>query len=560
MASAEFQIDPELLQYATQEELDEIQKALEVEEAQSSPLALAIYASEAEAYPHIKYLDTVLMAMFEHRLYKSGVGPVGVKVGRRKWVHPQTGEKTLTQVSIKCPPRHGKSFLVSHHLPAWFLMHFPKQRVILATYEADFAAEWGEKVRNLIEEHPEFGLEVDKEARAKANWRLKGNSGSGGMTTAGAGGPITGKGAGLLVLDDPIKNAEEAMSAVDRDNKDHWYQSVFRTRGNNKGDVVHFKVMMGTPWHEDGLDGRVLAREGEDWFEVVLPALAFETTNEDGVSVDPDTGVVDPLGRLPGEPLCADLASKEELLSIEKGGKQWFAAMYQCKPNIQGGGIYRRDAFRRYRKIDGSYELHMEDEIRHIPENEIRSRFGIADVAATQKTRADYTAVGIFAVTRGNQLILEHMYRRKLESPDHESFVREIYVKHKLKFIGVEDQTYGKSLIQHLIRGGGCVVRKLKADTDKVSRAIPTGDVVTNGQVFIPMNADWVEDFLDELVKFPNAAHDDQVDVFSYAIREWEKIPKWRDTLIQDNSMQARVNRKLDSLGNKKHHRHVDLS
>lgn len=554
-----FTLDPELLKYATPDELAQIERALEIENAASSPLALAVYASDAEEYAHIAYINMILMAMFEHRLYKSGVGPVGVKVAPRKWVHPVTGEKALTQVAIKCPPRHGKSFLVSHHLPAWFLIHYPKQRVILASYEADFAAEWGEKVRNLIEEHPEFGLEVDKEARAKANWRLKGTSGAGGMTTAGAGGPITGKGGGLLIIDDPIKNAEEAMSAVDRENKDHWYQSVFRTRGNNKGDIIHYKVMMFTPWHEDDLGGRVLAREGEDWYELVLPALAYETTDENGISIDPDNGTPDALGRHPGEALCPDLATAEEHLAQEAGGKQWFAAMYQCKPNIQGGGIFRRDAFRRYRKIDGSYELHMENEIRHVPESEIMFRYGIADMAATQKTRADYSAVGVFAVTRNQQLILEQVYRRKLESPDHESFVREIYVKHKLRFLGVEDQTYGKSLIQHLIRGGHIVVRKLKADTDKVSRAIPVGDVVNNGQVFIPMDAEWVEAFLDEMVKFPNAAHDDQVDMFSYGVREWEKVPAYRDTLFPDTSMEARVRRRIDEMGKKKHRRHIDL-
>lgn len=552
-------LDPALLQYATADEIAELDKLLSVEEARQSPLSLACYTSEAERYPHTEYINACLVALVEHRLYKSGIGPVAIQVAKRKWVHPDTGEKALTKLMILCPPRHGKSFIVSHHFPAWWLMHFPNLPIILASYEADFAAEWGAKVRDLIEEHPELGLKIKKDQRSKDNWRLEGHTG--GMFTAGSGGPVTGKGAGLLVLDDPIKNAEEAMSQAHRDNSDNWYQSTFRTRGNRKGNQGYFTVAMYTPWHEDDLGGRLRAREGDDWFIVTLPSLAYDTTDEEGFSVDPDTLQRDALNRHPGEALCPDLATEEELQELETSGKQWFTAMYQCKPNIEGGGIFRRSAFRRFRKIDGVYSLHGENEIRHVPESEIVRRYGIADMAATTKTRADYSAIGVFAITRRQEVILEKVYRRKLESPDHESFVRDIYRRHSLSFVGIEDQTYGKSLIQHLIRKGGVVVRKLKADTDKTSRAVTYGPLVDNGQVYIPFDEEWVEPFLDELVKFPNAAHDDQVDMFTYGLREWEKIPTWADKLHPDTSLEARARKHMDDFLNpkKRHYKHVDL-
>lgn len=544
-------IDPELLKFATDEDLEELEYELKLQEALRSPLDFAVYVSGAERYPHLVYLNDLLVAMFKHRLYKSGIGPVAVMVSPRKWVHPVTGEKCLTQIAISMPPRHGKSFLVSEHMPAWWSICNPEQPVILTSYEADFAAGWGEKARNHIEEHPEFEVFVDKEARSKSNWRLKGHRG--GMATAGTGGPITGKGAGLLGMDDPIKNAEEALSAVERETADGWYQSTWRTRGNNKGNTGHFKFMMYTRWHEDDIGGRVLSREGDDWYVVNLPALAWDATDEDGISIDPETGERDPLGRRPGEALCPDLATAEELRQLQEGGRQWFSAMYQGKPNIQGGGIFSREGFRFYKKNDSNYELTDEHGASvHVPESEVMVRYAVCDTAATDKTRSDYTSVGVYVVTRDHKLIVEAMYRKKLEAPDHEEFVREIYKRHKCRFLGVEDQTYGKSLIQHLIRGGGIVVRKLKADRDKVSRAIPAGMNVANGLVYVPRDAEWVEAFIDELCKFPNAKHDDQVDNFAYAIYIWERVPKYRPPKMVDNSMQARLDRHLAQQDKKK--------
>lgn len=552
-------IDPALLAYATDEDLAELERELELEQALKSPLDFAVYVSGAEKYPHLVYLNNLIMAMLDYRLYKSGIGPKAVSAGLRKWVHPETGEKCLTNIAISMPPRHGKSYFMSEHFPAWWAITHPELPFILTSYEADFAASWGEKARDHVEEHPEFDIFVNKDARSKAAWRLKNHRFA--MYCAGTGGPITGKGAGIIGIDDPVKNSEEALSAVEREKADAWYQTTFRTRGNNKGKTGHFKWYMGTRWHEDDLGGRVLSREGDDWYIVNLPALAWDTTDEDGYSIDPETFERDPLGRRPGEALCPDLMTAEELLSIRAGGALWFAAMYQGKPNIVGGGLFIRENFLYYRKVGKTYELTDRDgTITYVPERDIVVRYAVADTATTDKTRSDYTVVTVFAITKDRRLLIDSVHRKKLESPDHEDFVRRICKQFLTRFLAVEDQTYGKALIQHLIRKGGIIVRKLKSDGDKISRAIPATIMMDNGQLYVPQGAEWLETFIDECCKFPNATHDDQVDTLSYGVRVWERYPRYKLKAQEDNSMEGKFARHRELLlRKKKAKRQVDM-
>lgn len=135
------------------------------------------------------------------------------------------------------PPRHGKSETVSRYLPAWYLGRFPDRRVMLASYEAHFAATWGRKARELLEQvGPEvFGVSVSERSAAASAWDIAGRRG--GMVTAGVGGPLTGKGAHLLVIDDPVKNAEEAQSELLREKAFGWWRSTARTRLERGGAV-----------------------------------------------------------------------------------------------------------------------------------------------------------------------------------------------------------------------------------------------------------------------------------------------------------------------------------
>ncbi len=151
------------------------------------------------------------------------------------------------------PPQHGKSELCSHYLPVWYLGNYPERWVILTSYEADFAAQWGRKTRTLLLQQAQLlGLRISRQSSAANRWDLAGHDG--GMMTAGVGGPITGKGAHLLIIDDPVKNDEEARSPTFRQKQWQWWLSVASTRMRPGG----LFVVIQTRWHRDDLTGRIL--------------------------------------------------------------------------------------------------------------------------------------------------------------------------------------------------------------------------------------------------------------------------------------------------------------
>src|SRR5690348_3861723 len=194
----------------------------------------------------------------------------------------------IRRLMVFMPPRHGKSELVSHYFPAWYLGTRPNRRVILTSYEADFAATWGRKVRDVLAEFGPtlYGVRVRDDSSAANRWDLAEHTG--GMVTAGVGGPITGRGADVLIIDDPVKNADDALSATMRERVWEWWRSTAYTRLEPSGAAV----LVMTRWHEDDLAGRLLGemeQGGEHWEVLRLPAIAEE---ED-----------DALGRHPGEAL-----------------------------------------------------------------------------------------------------------------------------------------------------------------------------------------------------------------------------------------------------------------
>ncbi len=191
---------------------------------------------------------------------------------------------------VEEPVRHGKTELCSRYTPAWYTIRY-QQPVLLSSYEADFAATHGRRVRDLVGEFgPAFDVFVDDTSRAAHRWELRG--GAGGMNTAGAGGPITGKGGMLLIIDDPIKNSEEANSPTVRQHLWEWWNSVFLTRRNKEGKGVANVIVIMSRWHEDEMIARILEHEAESNMRIErlrLPALAED---DDPLRSGPGAGVV----------------------------------------------------------------------------------------------------------------------------------------------------------------------------------------------------------------------------------------------------------------------------
>ena len=215
------------------------------------------------------------------------------------------------------PPRHGKSMLTSQYFPAWYIGTYPDRRVIFTSYEADFAMSWGRKARDVIERQGQaFGIKVRGDSSAAIRWDVDGHTG--GMVTAGVGGPITGKGADLLIIDDPVKNDEEARSPRQREKIFEWFRSTAYTRLEPNGAIV----LIMTRWHQEDLAGRLLEQKEEQWDLLNLSALAHEN---------------DPLGRKPGEALWPARFSVEKLQAIRKTiGPYWWSCLYDQKPGREG--------------------------------------------------------------------------------------------------------------------------------------------------------------------------------------------------------------------------------
>jgi predicted phage terminase large subunit-like protein len=407
------------------------------------------------------------------------------------------------RIAISVPPRHGKSELVSRYFPAWYVGSYPDRRVILAGYEADFAAGWGGKARDLLEMHADvFGVRVRADSAARHRWEIAGHDG--GMLTAGVGGPLTGRGADVLIIDDPIKNAEEAHSQTYRDRAWDWYRSVAYTRLEPNASVI----IIATRWHEDDLIGRLLAAELDAWRVLSLPALAEED---------------DPLGRLPGDPLWPARYPAEALDGTRRVvGAYWWSAQYQQRPSPAGGGVFKREWFRTFEETASAYRLNG----RLISKARCR-RFCTVDLAVSTATSADYTVIATWAVTPTKDLLLLDLDRRRMEAPDIVPALKAAHARSRPMFLGVERSGFQLSIVQEA-RRAGLPIRELKPDADKLSRAIPAAARMEGGQVAWREGAAWQAELEGELLGFPNARHDDIVDVLAYAVSQLTRLHSGR--------------------------------
>ena len=412
----------------------------------------------------------------------------------------QIADGKINRLMVTMPPRHGKSELISKYFPAWYLGHKPNNKIILSSYESDFAATWGAKARDILSEYgPElFDVSVSKESGARNRWDITDHSG--GMSTAGVGGPITGKGANIFIIDDPIKNNEDAKSKVKRDKIFDWYNSTAYTRLEPSGAMI----IIQTRWHEDDLSGRLIQHMesgGEVWDRLDLPAVAEKN---------------DILGRLPGDALFPERYDITELDRIKSTlGSYWWFALYQQSPHPDGGNIFKRSWFRYYHDDNENYIIHTPEGNKVISKSSCRT-IQTCDPAATEKESSDYFVLGTWAVSPANDLILLNIFREKAETTKHAQIMQTQFERWNPEFQGVENRTYGLNIIQTCVKAG-LPIKPLMADTDKVSRARPVAARYETGSVYHPLNSQWLADYENELVAFPNGAHDDQADVTAYA-------------------------------------------
>lgn len=428
----------------------------------------------------------------------------------------------IKRLMVFMPPRHGKSQAISEYFTAWYLGTFPDRRVILTSYEADFAAQWGRRARNLLEATGTAlfaeAVDIAGDSSSASRWDVKGHRG--GMMTAGVGGPITGKGAHLLIIDDPVKNHAEANSKTYRESAWDWYQSTAYTRLEPGGAII----LIMTRWHEDDLGGRLLDATktgGDQWTVVNLPAIAEEH---------------DQMGRPVGTPLCPEWFDHTALEQIKTAvGPYVWSALYQQSPKSPEGALFKRQFFHYFEAVGGSYILHHPDGDRTFDPSSC-TVIQTCDPAGSTKTSADYFALGTWAVTPRADLLLLDVIRTRLEGPDQPALFTDARSRWSPSLQGVEPKNMGLTLYQSLLRLG-LPIHELKADGDKFTRALPIAARYANNTVYHRQGAAWLEDYEDELIDFPHGANDDQVDVAAYAAIMLEEMlnPPPTETLVYDD-------------------------
>ena len=408
----------------------------------------------------------------------------------------------VRRLIVTMPPRHGKSMSVTEAFPSWAVGRCPDTRVIEVSYGDKLARRFGRANLRKVEEHgPElFGIRPAPDSASALSWDVEGRAG--GMVSAGIGGAITGQGADLLIVDDPIKDRKEAMSKAWRDTVWGEWQSTLYPRLHPGGRVV---VIM-TRWHEDDLVGRLLSEDGAgEWTVLSLPAIAEE-------------GRADPLGREPGAALWPEHGFDEawaERTKADIGSAAW-ASLYQGRPTAQAGGLFRASSFRRFRDAGGAWILMDGDGERAIDRASCVV-FQTCDVAGSRKASADFFVLATFALAPGGELLLLDVLRERLEGPDQPALMRRKWAEWRPALVGVESANMGLGLYQQLVRDG-LPVLELRPETDKWTRALPAAARYEAGAVWHREGAPWLPELEDELLSFPNGAHDDQVDAISYAV------------------------------------------
>jgi predicted phage terminase large subunit-like protein len=438
-------------------------------------------------------VSQITLTEFKHTLYKRYIHTD----------HLQALDEHLTQVTryvetggaegighliIEMPPRHGKTISTSRLYPIWHLGRNPEHRLMLVSYGQKLADKNSRAARNMIKSplysavYPNVRLAPD--SQDVSSWNLDGYEG--GADAIGIDAGATGKGAHLLIIDDPIKNRAEAESETYREKVWDGYADDLYSRLEPGGAVI---IMM-TRWHMDDLIGRLLINEPEKWTRLRLPAIAEKD---------------DPLGRAEGAVLWAARYPLSRLEEIKRTqGEYSFSALYQQKPIPSEGGLFKRAKFN---LIDNE-------------PSDIIERVRFWDLALSSKTSADYTVGVQFGKTRSGRIVILDVERFQRDWDDVEPSVAKICLKDGQRIrVGIEDVYFHTQAIKKLLKRSELhhhSIRGYKPDTDKFTRALPFAARAGEGLVDV-LKRSWTEGYLDELCSFPLGANNDQVDASSGA-------------------------------------------
>ena len=390
----------------------------------------------------------------------------------------------VRRLIVSMPPRHGKSLTTTKRFPAWFLGRNPDKRCIIAAHTASLAESFSRVARNELAEHGPrvFDVGIAGDSSSVQSWAIDRHRG--GLVAAGVGGALTGQGADLLVIDDPVKDYEAAFSETQREAVWEWYRTVARTRVHPGGAIV----LVMTRWHQDDLAGRLLAeaaKGAERWEQVVMP-------------------MVDDANHI----LWADRFPRAEVDSIRTtvGSYAW-GALYQQRPTSPAGDIVKRDWWKYY-SLDPREMAESCDELLQSWDCTFKDTDG-----------SDYVVGQVWGRKGARKYLLDQV-RDRMSFTATCAAMRAMTAKWPQATLKlVEDKANGPAVIESLEQEVAGIVA-VDPQGGKEARARAVSPQVEAGNVWLPdpKNAPWVQDYVEEWSGFPRGKHDDQVDSTTQAL------------------------------------------
>lgn len=406
----------------------------------------------------------------------------------------------IRRLIINLPPRHGKTELASKKFVAWFVGRHPELSVIFGTYNEKFSQDIGRAVRDVIQSppyaqvFPQAVLKTD----SQASDRLELTAG-GILAFVGRGGTTTGRGGDLLVIDDPIKDRQEADSPTIRDSLWLWFTQVIASRLMDETGRI---MLIQTRWHQDDLIGRLTdphnsyydPDEAREWHIIDLPALAFD----DGK---------DPLRRETGDPLWPGRFGKTYLESLQRRDHRGFSALYQGRPSPAGGTFFSVDWLHTYRPNDLPTDLRC---------------YAASDHAVGLKQGNDKTCLLVIGVDKDDTIwVLPDMIWRNMNAEQTTEAMLRMMKAHRPVFWWAErghiSRSLGPFLRKRMLETHTyCSLIEVQPIADKQTRAQSIQGRMSMGKLRFPERAPWWPAARDQLLKFPFDAHDDFVDALAY--------------------------------------------
>lgn len=382
------------------------------------------------------------------------------------------------RIVITAPPRHSKSMLCAEFFPAWALGRNSARQIIYATYGGDLSTTFGRRVKAQLGSDlfrkifPACQIAQDSHSSSHIETLQRGV-----YTATSVGGAMVGKGADIFIMDDPFKSREEAESKNHRDKVWEWWESGVESRLQPGGSML----VIATRWHEDDLTGRLLARAGDSWEHLYLPAIG-----DDGEPLWPSFW-----------PLEAMLAIKGRISSYE------WESLYQGRPSSRAGHVLQVEHLKRYH---------------HLPATGRIGRVQTVDAAIKTSEKNDYSVIETWDKYPDGYYLVD-CWRSRVEYPALKAALVSQFNLHRPSKIIVEDAAAGQQVIQEF-RNLSLPIKPFRPISDKLTRALPLADAIECGKVFLPERASYMNDLVAEWRSFPSGQHDDTVDAASMAYEE----------------------------------------